>query len=39
MLSIESPLGKAIYKHKLGEEFFIDSPDGEYTVKIEKIEA
>lgn len=39
MLSIESPLGKAIYKHKLGEELPIESPDGEYIVKIEKIEA
>lgn len=39
MLSIESPLGKAIYKHKLGEELSIPSPDGEYTVKTEKIEA
>jgi len=36
-LSIESPLGKAIYKHKLGEELSIESPDGRYTVRIENI--
>lgn len=37
MISIESPLGEAIYKHKVGEEISIISPQGKYTVKIEKI--
>lgn len=37
MISIECPLGKSIYKQKLGKEVTIDSPDGSYTVKIEKI--
>ncbi len=36
-ISIECPLGKSIYKQRLGEEVTIDSPDGSYTVKIEKI--
>jgi len=38
MLSIESPLGKSIYKQKIGKIIAINSPDGEYTIKIEKIE-
>ena len=37
MISIESPLGEAIYKHKLGEEISIKSPQGQYNVTIEKI--
>ncbi|MHC1749216.1 MAG: transcription elongation factor GreA [Cellulosilyticaceae bacterium] len=37
-ISIESPLGKAIYKKKIGEEVLVKAPDGEYTVKIEDIE-
>lgn len=37
MISIESPLGKAIYKHKVGEEIKIQSPEGEYSIRIEKI--
>ena len=36
-ISIESPLGKMIYKKKVGDEVTIDSPDGEYTVRIEEI--
>lgn len=36
-ISIESPLGKMIYGKKVGEEVKIDSPDGEYTVRIEQI--
>ncbi len=37
-ISIESPLGKAIYNHRVGDVVEIDSPDGTYEVKIEKIE-
>lgn len=37
MISIESPMGKAIYKHKVGDEIKISSVDGEYTVRIEKV--
>ena len=36
-ISIESPLGRAIYRKKLGESVEIDSPDGKYFVKIEAI--
>ena len=36
-ISIESPLGKMIYKKRLGELVTIDSPDGEYTVRIDQI--
>ncbi|KPU42312.1 transcription elongation factor GreA [Oxobacter pfennigii] len=37
IISIESPLGKAIYGHKAGDEIKIQSLNGEYTVRIEKI--
>lgn len=37
IISIESPMGKAIYKRKLGDEVSIESPNGEYKVRIEKI--
>lgn len=37
LISIESPLGKAIYKRALGEEVLVQSPEGEYRVKIEDI--
>ncbi|MBC2582323.1 transcription elongation factor GreA [Clostridium sp. DJ247] len=37
MISIESPLGKAIYKHRVGEEIKVQSPEGEYSIKIERI--
>jgi transcription elongation factor GreA len=37
LISIESPLGKAIYKRKLGEEVLVESPQGIYTVRIEEI--
>lgn len=36
-ISIESPLGKVIYNRKVGEILQVDSPDGEYSIKIEKI--
>ena len=36
-ISIESPLGKMIYKKRVGEIVTIDSPDGQYTVKIVSI--
>lgn len=37
MISIESPLGKAIYRHKVGDKILIDSPEGQYSILIEKI--
>ncbi len=37
LISIESPLGKGIYKKKQGEEVKITSPEGEYMVRIEEI--
>lgn len=37
MISIESPLGEAIYKHKIGEEISVEAPEGQYIVKIENI--
>lgn len=36
-ISIESPLGKVIYNRKAGDILQVDSPDGEYSIKIEKI--
>lgn len=39
IISIESPLGHAIYKHKVGDEIKIESPNGEYTIKIEDVKS
>ncbi len=36
-ISIECPLGKAIYGKKVGEKAEVDSPDGKYIVVIEAI--
>lgn len=36
-ISIESPLGKVIYNKRVGDILQVDSPDGEYSIKIEKI--
>jgi transcription elongation factor GreA len=36
-ISIESPLGKVIYKKKVGYEAIVSSPDGDYTIRIEKV--
>ena len=36
-ISNDSPLGKAILKHKVGEEVKIVAPDGEYKVLIKEI--
>lgn len=36
-ISIESPLGHAIYKHKIGDVVMVDSPQGSYNVKIENV--
>lgn len=36
-ISIESPLGSVIYKHKVGEVLTVTSPEGQYTVRIEGI--
>ena len=37
-ISIECPLGKALYKRNLGEKIEVTSPDGSYSVIIEKLE-
>lgn len=37
-ISIESPLGKRIYQKKVGDIVKVDAPDGEYEVRIDKIE-
>ncbi|WP_346847721.1 MULTISPECIES: transcription elongation factor GreA [unclassified Clostridium] len=37
-ISIECPLGKALYKRNLGEKAEVTSPDGSYSVVIEKLE-
>ena len=36
-ISNDSPLGKAILKHKVGDEVKITAPDGEYKVLIKEI--
>jgi transcription elongation factor GreA len=36
-ISIESPLGHALYKHKTGDIVTVESPQGSYSVKIEDI--
>ncbi len=37
-ISIECPLGKALYKRNLGEKVEVTSPDGSYCVVIEKLQ-
>lgn len=37
LISIESPMGKAIYRHKVGEEVKVESVGGDYFVRIEKV--
>ncbi len=37
-ISIECPLGKALYKRILGEKVEVTSPDGSYSVIIEKLQ-
>lgn len=36
-ISIESPLGKVIFKKKVGDKCKVSSPDGDYWVEIEEI--
>lgn len=36
-ISIDSPLGEALYKLKVGEKRTVASPDGEYDVEVIKI--
>lgn len=36
-ISNESPLGIALIKHKIGDRVTVESPNGGYTIKIEKI--
>lgn len=38
LISIESPIGKAIYKHKAGEILEVFFSEGSYKVQIEKID-
>ncbi|SHE77719.1 transcription elongation factor GreA [Clostridium fallax] len=37
-VSIECPIGKVIYKKRVGDKVTVDSPQGKYNVIIEKIE-
>lgn len=37
-ISIECPLGESIYKRNLGDQVEVSSPDGYYSVIIEKIQ-
>jgi transcription elongation factor GreA len=37
-ISIESPLGSAIYKHTSGDRVAVKSPEGQYYVEIEGVE-
>ncbi|WP_242850553.1 transcription elongation factor GreA [Clostridium lundense] len=36
-ISIESPLGRAIYKHRIGDQVIVQSPEGSYPIRIEDI--
>jgi len=36
-ISNESPMGKALLNHRVGDEIKIETPDGSYTVRIVKI--
>lgn len=36
-ISNESPLGIALLKHKIGDVVNVESPNGGYTIKVEKI--
>lgn len=36
-ISIDSPLGKALFRLKVGETATVESPDGNYNVKVEKL--
>ena len=36
-ISNESPMGKALLNHRVGEEVQVETPDGSYTVRIVKI--
>ncbi len=38
IISNESPVGAALLRHKKGERVSVKAPDGEYTLKILKIE-
>lgn len=37
MISNESPMGKALLNHRVGDEVQIETPDGSYTIQIVKI--
>ncbi|MBE6043579.1 GreA/GreB family elongation factor [Clostridium thermopalmarium] len=36
-IGVESPLGAAIYKRKVGDTVIVNSPQGDYSVKIHEI--
>lgn len=37
-ISNESPLGRALIDHRVGDEVRVDAPDGPFTVKVLKVE-
>lgn len=36
-ISNESPIGKAILNHRVGDEVEVETPDGSYTIRIVKV--
>ena len=38
-ISIASPVGKAVYQHRVGEEVDVEAPAGTFRVRIESIAA
>jgi len=38
-ISIASPVGKAVYQHRVGEEVDVEAPSGTFRVRIESIKA
>jgi len=36
-ISIASPVGKAVYQHRAGEEVDVEAPSGTFRVRIEAI--
>ena len=37
-VSNESPIGKALLNHRVGDEVQVETPDGSYTIRILKVE-
>ena len=38
-ISIASPVGKAVYQRRVGEEVDVEAPSGTFRVRVESIEA